>query len=879
MEAIKGLKKSKRELKSTITRALNDLAIRLAAKEPHCTQISASLEHIEEKKEESLACMRDLEIEFDKIKKTEDAEKVGDEADALVERVDKETNPARSFLATQVKSSSSKQKESTEIEEYTSAQQGASDPNKQLERIRIPIFSGNKMEFQQWFAAFSTCVDKTSLAPQFKMLRLEGCLREEAAETIKGLGYSQTAYDAAKSRLQRKYVGDRRKVQAQIEELRKMRPVNEGDPKSMDKFADALDLRGGTLYGIVVEKLPENLLKDYYRWVKDQEKNETMETLNEWVAEQADFQTQASEVKHGFTRKYEDSKWSRRDGKNNKSYGASLQDGNKKTSTEIERQGKRCRACGEAHHLEKCQVFSGWSTEKKWEAAKRFGVCYRCLNDEHLGQQCTKSNITGCKKTHHPLLHDSQHRQESKAPSTEGDTNGQTTTLNTIKRHEERIIALRTVPVILKNGKRRLLVNCFLDEGSDTTYVNEDVIETLGISTQKEEITINVANDQKVRLMAATLEIGLESVDGKVDTSIVVKTSDKICGGMKPTDWVTMKQQWNHLKDIPFPHLAEKRVIDVLLGSDYYHLMFPMQEIRGQEDEPAARLCPLGWTAIGRIGKSTHPKGTSSANTGYLHTFHSQILYTDIVSTSMKPDEDLNATLKRFWDLETVGIVAQSQEQIELTPLEKVARKKVEQSLTYSGDRYEVAVSWKHKRPNLPNNRQMAERRLQLVEKKLMKDTHLANAYQGVIDDYLKKEYIRVVPPSEPQPESEWFLPHFPVVRPDRETTKVRIVFDASAKLSEKSLNTEALPGPKLQSNIFDILVRFRKELEVLVGDVSQMYHQLVLKPEDRPFHRFLWRNLDVQSPPQVYEFSRFVFGGCYCPFCAQFTWQRHAEN
>ena len=437
MEAIKGLKKSKRELKSTITRALNDLAIRLAAKEPDCTQISASLEHIEEKKEEALACMRDLEIEFDKIKKTEDAEKVGDEADALVERVDKETNPARSFLATQVKSSSSKHKESTEIEEYTNAQQGASDPNKQLKRIRIPIFSGNKMEFQQWFAAFSTCVDKTSLAPQFKMLRLEGCLRGEAAETIKGLGYSQTAYDAAKSRLQRKYGGDRRKVQAQIEELRKMRPVNEGDPKSMDKSADALertivvlkdnslhaDLGGGTLYGIVVEKLPENLLKDYYRWVKDQEKNETMETLNEWVAEEADFQTQASEVKHGFTRKYEDSKWSRRDGKNNKSYGASLQDGNKKTSTEIERQGKRCRACGEAHHLEKCQVFSGWSTEKKWEAAKRFGVCYRCLNDDHLRQQCTKSkacNITGCKKTHHPLLHDSQHRQESKAPSTEG---------------------------------------------------------------------------------------------------------------------------------------------------------------------------------------------------------------------------------------------------------------------------------------------------------------------------------------------------------------------------------------------------------------------------------------------------------------------------
>ena len=93
----------------------------------------------------------------------------------------------------------------------------------------------------------------------------------------------------------------------------------------------------------MVEKLPENLLKDYFRWIKEQGKNEIMETLNVWVAVEADLQTQASEVKHGFTRKYEDRKWSRRDGKNNKSYGASLQDG-KKTGSEIERKGKPCRA-------------------------------------------------------------------------------------------------------------------------------------------------------------------------------------------------------------------------------------------------------------------------------------------------------------------------------------------------------------------------------------------------------------------------------------------------------------------------------------------------------------------------------------------------------
>lgn len=46
-----------------------------------------------------------------------------------------------------------------------------------------------------------SCVDDTSMTAQFKMLRLEACLGGEAAETIKGLGYTQVAYDAADSKV------------------------------------------------------------------------------------------------------------------------------------------------------------------------------------------------------------------------------------------------------------------------------------------------------------------------------------------------------------------------------------------------------------------------------------------------------------------------------------------------------------------------------------------------------------------------------------------------------------------------------------------------------------------------------------------------------
>ena len=111
---------------------------------------------------------------------------------------------------------------------------------------------------------------------------------------------------------------------------------------------------------------------------------------------------------------------------------------------------------------------------------------------------------------------------KANAPVTE---ENKSSTYETVQEHAQRSIALRTVPVILKHEERRLQVNCFLDEGS----VNEDVIEELGFGGRREKVIIIVANGQKVNLMSATMEIGLEGLDGRVDTVIVAKTSNNIC--------------------------------------------------------------------------------------------------------------------------------------------------------------------------------------------------------------------------------------------------------------------------------------------------------------------------------------------------------------
>ena len=188
------------------------------------------------------------------------------------------------------------------------------------------------------------------------MLRLEAYLLGDVAKTIRGLGYSFEAYEAAKARLVRKYGGTRRQVQSHLEELRSMKPLHENNAKEVETFVDVLeravitlkdnghkaDLEGGTLYTIVVEKIPEVLLTQYYRWIIAH-KEESLMTLKNWVAEEAVYQMQAAQIKHGIAPEHEERSANRRsfDGKRGRYY----------ASTNCDKRDWSCEACGEKHPI------------------------------------------------------------------------------------------------------------------------------------------------------------------------------------------------------------------------------------------------------------------------------------------------------------------------------------------------------------------------------------------------------------------------------------------------------------------------------------------------------------------------------------------------
>ena len=203
-------------------------------------------------------------------------------------------------------------------------------------------------------------------------------------------------------------------------------------------------------------------------------------------------------------------------------------------------------------------------------------------------------------------------------------------------------------------------------------------------------------------------------------------------------------------------------------------------------------------------------------------------------------ENELSSVLQKFWEVDSSVSITEK----ELLKKELSAIKAFESSVQFKGERYEVEMPWKPNASELPKNYEMAVNRLISTEKKLLKDPKLAESYSEVITKCTQKGYISKMTPSKTE-EKAWYLPHFAIVRPEKTTTKTRVVFEASAKFNGLSLNDVICQGPKPQRDIFDVLIRFRRFPVTLVCDIAEMYLRIGISPSSRPFHRFLWRDLD----------------------------------
>ena len=143
---------------------------------------------------------------------------------------------------------------------------------------------------------------------------------------------------------------------------------------------------------------------------------------------------------------------------------------------------------------------------------------------------------------------------------------------------------------------------------------------------------------------------------------------------------------------------------------------------------------------------------------------------------------------------------------------------------------YEIALPWKSDPPRLEDNRPMAEHRLNLLKRRLTRDSTTHERYKCFMEDLIEKGHPGQVPREEPKPPppptARWYLPHHPVYHPQKPGT-LRVVFDCAAKWRRTSLNDRLLQGPDLTQSLVDVLSRFRQERVALVSDVEALFHQV----------------------------------------------------
>jgi len=176
----------------------------------------------------------------------------------------------------------------------------------------------------------------------------------------------------------------------------------------------------------------------------------------------------------------------------------------------------------------------------------------------------------------------------------------------------------------------------------------------------------------------------------------------------------------------------------------------------------------------------------------------------------------MDNVLKNFWELESLDVL----------PTEPSVYDTFKQSIKFDSSRYEVRLPWCSEETWPPSNFQLAKGRLQGLLKRLRHKPEVLQEYNAIIQEQLKLGIVKKISndSSEATDHNIHYLPHHTAIRTDKQTTKIRIVYDASARDKGISINDCLLSGPKFEQNILDILLRFRMYRIALNADVEKAF-------------------------------------------------------
>ncbi|XP_076301442.1 uncharacterized protein LOC143219323 [Lasioglossum baleicum] len=526
-----------------------------------------------------------------------------------------------------------------------------------------------------------------------------------------------------------------------------------------------------------------------------------------------------------------------------------------------------CDLCKENHTLGKCSAFKSKSATQRFDFVKGTNRCINCLSPHHSFKNCSSSyNCHICNKRHHTLLH----FENSTAPSHRHASATDTAPVTVpVDNHVTALIASCSVPRITASQQvllatawielqspsgRSEKVRALLDQGSVVSIISENLTQRLRLPRSRVAVSITgIGNNAIACHSTTTCTVASCHTDAVYSITAYVLRS---LSNYLPSRVITA-HPLSHIRDLT---LADENPfsndpIELIIGADHYGLLLLDGLRKGTDNEPTAQNTTLGWILSGPV-----PLATGPATFG---NFHCNV------------SENLDTELRRFWEVEELPSVTR------LSPAELKCEEHFQRThARTSTGQYIVRLPFIegppiHIGPSLPAVMNMFKRQ----ENRLQRTTEHFAEYSKFLSEYETLGHMVEIK-DQPAPSNQTvYIPHHAVIREHSATTRLRVVFNASAKTGNgTSLNDHLLIGPKLQTDLAAVILRWRRYRYVFIADIAKMYRQILIDPRDVDYQRILWRN-SPSVPFQHFRLLTVTYGTAPAPYLALHVLQQLARD
>ena len=715
-----------------------------------------------------------------------------------------------------------------------------------LPTIQLPSFDGNYNDWVKFRDTFTYLIHQNdSLSDVQRFHYLSATLHGAAARVIQTLGVSEANYQIAWETLRARYDNSTALRRHHLNSLLDLPPIAKPSQTSIREFVDdanshlaALKSLGESvehwdslIVALLSRKLDQITIREWEKRVLAPPHQTHLRAFIEFLEERSQYlENIAATTQVGGAAPFPTPRDNRRP---------------ERTTAHVANTLATCPVCSANHALYHCSRFKELDVEGRRETAKRARVCFNCLSGGHQIQACSRGRCKHCNSKHHTLLHiETVHTKLDTTASDKSLHEGAVSEFPNYIANTSADSATYTVlstAIIFVRDCKGDTKDCrvLLDSGSQANFITDDFCKRLGLKVMPANSTI-AGIGKATNTIRGTVQVQIASRCNSFRASIACLIMPSIT-----TDMPNMPIRTQGLNIPPHVQLADPqfyqcRKVDMLIGAGLFWKLLCVGQHR-LDAQLLLQKTQFGWVLGGKL-----PTNLPSMPT----ICHASI------------DDNLHTQLQRFWELEEPT----GRDNNTTDDCEQHFRDTTQQDAT---GRYIVSVPFKENLKNLGNSREQAHSRLLALERKLDRNVTLKEQYISFLDEYERLGHMSklIEPIDDTLP--VYYLPHHAVSKDTSTTTKVRVVFDGSAKTnSGLSLNDVQRVGPTIQSDLFSILVRFRQHKYVLSADIEKMYRQILVRPDDRRFQRILWRS-SPNTPIHTYQLNTVTYGTASAPFLA----------